>query len=403
MPHPLVRAAVLVLLLGTVPQGARAADPTVAGHVLTTDGAGVAGARVILDDGASDLREGVSGPGGAFSLTAPASARATLSAAADGFRPARTMLDVGEADLDDVELRLTRLGTERRVSGTVVDADDGAPLAGARVTLEGLGPPATTDAAGAFRFDRVPEGVYDLAASAAGHALLTRPVSVAGGDLTTLVLSLAAEAPTGTVSGRVLAGEDDAPLAGATVILVPDGGVSRTTSTDAAGEYRFEGLGAGRASLSASAPERRPRTVQVETEGDRVVDVRLTSAADPAFVLAGTIRRSDGRAAPGAVIHLDGPTRADATADAEGAYRVDGLPQGRYALDVALPGTWPLGLDLELSADATQDFVLADRPADPGGAPALGCGTGGGAAGALPLLAALALLTWRRSRGSRGS
>jgi len=54
------------------------------------------------------------------------------------------------------------------VSGHVRDGD-GNPLAGATVTIEGTPiPPATTDASGAYSFASVPEGEYDVTASAGG-------------------------------------------------------------------------------------------------------------------------------------------------------------------------------------------------------------------------------------------
>jgi subtilisin family serine protease len=54
------------------------------------------------------------------------------------------------------------------VSGHVRDGD-GNPLAGATVTIQGTPiPPATTDAAGFYSFASVPEGEYDVTASAGG-------------------------------------------------------------------------------------------------------------------------------------------------------------------------------------------------------------------------------------------
>jgi hypothetical protein len=54
------------------------------------------------------------------------------------------------------------------VSGHVRDGD-GNPLAGATVTIQATPlPPATTDASGAYSFASVPEGEYDVTASAGG-------------------------------------------------------------------------------------------------------------------------------------------------------------------------------------------------------------------------------------------
>ncbi len=134
------------------------------------------------------------------------------------------------------------------VTGVVAD-ETGAPVAGATVRLapsvgrtdrspfepSGFDIAARTDAAGAFRFGRVPEGDYALSAAAPGSEPDMRVgVRVAQGEVTRvdLVLRRLRQA---TVSGRVIEAGTGAPIAGAQVFFFAQTGArggSATTSAD---------------------------------------------------------------------------------------------------------------------------------------------------------------------------
>jgi hypothetical protein len=81
--------------------------------------------------------------------------------------------------VDDDLLPSTPGETARTIGGTVRRLADGAPLAGATVTLDGHRA-GTTDTDGQFRFVRVAEGQHDLEATATGLAGQQRSVNVPG-------------------------------------------------------------------------------------------------------------------------------------------------------------------------------------------------------------------------------
>ena len=80
------------------------------------------------------------------------------------------------------------------VQGTVVNAEGGAALAGAVVTLERIGLSTTTGSDGTFVIDEVPPGDYDLTATREGFAPLSSRVEVAPGLPVRLDLRLSAAA-----------------------------------------------------------------------------------------------------------------------------------------------------------------------------------------------------------------
>jgi len=66
------------------------------------------------------------------------------------------------------------------ISGTVTDAEDGAPLEGVNVIVPALDRGTTTDAEGRFALEEVPPGTYDVEARFVGYATVTRTVEVDG-------------------------------------------------------------------------------------------------------------------------------------------------------------------------------------------------------------------------------
>jgi hypothetical protein len=103
------------------------------------------------------------------------------------------------------------------VKGTVV-GDDGQPIAGAKVTLEGGGLPkpleATTDAKGAYAFPKAPVGSVKVRARAPAHVAAEKDVVVAGTGATT-VEAIALDGAV-RLAGKVTDSRG-APIAGADV------------------------------------------------------------------------------------------------------------------------------------------------------------------------------------------
>ncbi len=295
-----------------------------------------------------------------------------LVASHDGFVPFRLTVPAPATGAAPTPLRIV-LDRGRAAAGRVVDAA-GKPVAGAEVRLLPAASDdlriarettvrALTDAAGAFRIDRLSPGAFDLRARAQGFApTLVRRVSLPAGtaaaDLGTLVLQRGA-----TLDGRVVDGAGN-PLAGATVQLTPPSGLSvwdlplegepggweQVTASD--GAFSFAGLppAGTTVTLRAVHPGFTVRTLSsVAVPATEPVLLQLEVAAS----LSGTVADESGGPVAGANVLIsevspdaggDAGTRSRprsvgaAVSDADGHFTVDGLTPGHFRLLAAAAG-----------------------------------------------------------------
>ncbi|GAA1825790.1 collagen binding domain-containing protein [Microlunatus capsulatus] len=198
--------------------------------------------------------------------------------------PLSRTVDLGAADRTDVDFALRALEPVP-VSGTVT-TDDGEPLAGVTVTLTDAGGGTredVTDAAGRYRFERVPDGAdYGLAVTpprGATASPVRREVSVPVGSEEPVsrqdfTVTPAAVPATGVVEGTVADVAGD-PVADAEVTLEPTttDADAVTATSDEDGRFVVPGLEPGpyRATLDPPEGYRTPegQTVVVVDE-DRV-------------------------------------------------------------------------------------------------------------------------------------
>ena len=223
-----------------------------------------------------------------------------------------------------------RIGTSATVqpgtiSGTVTDGATGSPISGASVSTGGRS--TTTSASGAYTLTDIAAGDAQVTVAASGYATEVRQANVAGGQTTTLNITM--QRP-GDVTGTVTSSQSGEPISGATIGY--PGGV---TVTDAIGHYSITGLPAGAHPLTFAATGyvSEDRTVSVTAGSTTTLDVPL--APTTTFV-TGEVRDSvSGNVLPGATVSVDiGQTT---TTDAQGRYRIDLLP-GSYQVTATAAG-----------------------------------------------------------------
>ncbi len=272
---------------------------------------------------------------------------------------ASALLTHVDVELDDCQLRIELQGGYP-VQGRIAVAGAG-PLAEGTVLLLEAGPPLArrlsaaycrTDAAGFF----------------AHHALSPRPhfVFVAGAPAASSGCGpfvfpygeeLALTAAQGlTAAGLVLDG-NRLPVKNALVTAQGEapGQVAVAAATDEKGRFLVSGLAQGVAELQVDAAGYALDRTRLEVRPPGA-EVRVQLL--PAGVLAGVVRDALGPLA-GACVLAARPERCT-IADAEGRYRLEGLPAGPVEIVAQAPGhaSAPRRVEVRLHHENIQDFLL---------------------------------------------
>lgn len=260
---------------------------------------------------------------------------------ADGLKSRQTVSRAGLA----FELALGgRTETARPETGelflSVVDADSGQSLPGARVELTVGGvaqAPREVDAEGRLRGVELPGGEVLARVSVGGYLPAEERVTVTGGGRAELVVRARPEPRVGTLRVSVVDARSGQPLRGATVVV----GTTELV-TDAAGTVRVEGLAPG------------PLEVKIMAEGFRgtqeVVSIAAGTEADLPVSLAfgrqGALAtlsgqvRSVRKGRPLQAVLVIPEAKLRRRTDSRGSFQVQ-LKQGRYRLIFSAPGHLP--------------------------------------------------------------
>ena len=176
------------------------------------------------------------------------------------------------------------------------------------------------------------------------------------------------------VKGSFMDYQDAGPVGGI-VIAARGDGVTREVKTDANGRFAFKGLPPGRYEIEARWPTGLRSMFATKP---KIVDVGACGAGDIFFAgvadapLSGTVRTPDGKAVGKdvnvALVKSD-PAKATMTGpvehstktftDADGRWKFDGLPQGRYLV----------GVNLLESPSITSPYQVTSRVAGQGKGP----------------------------------
>lgn len=302
----------------------------------------------------------------------------------------RVLEPVGPLALDGTlaePLRLEAVAAGR-AAGRVL-TDDGQPVPSAcveiaprRLRYDGfpgalawiLGPwmGAVTDAEGRFEAGTLVPGLpHDLLVRAPGFPPTPAgPFVPEAGVATPLQIHL----PAGkTLRVRVLAAEDDAPLAGVAVSAEPEGAraldqdaavrrsdrLRREARSDAEGLAALHGVVLGPLALSASlagrAPIRAQRTLWTAQEAEQVLRLERT------FSISGRVRLSDGSSPEGLQVSLEADL-GDHALGADGAFVLSDVRAGRHRLEVSTAWMGSALLVVEVEAGATDVDLLVDGP-----------------------------------------
>ncbi|UQA61070.1 carboxypeptidase regulatory-like domain-containing protein [Polyangium aurulentum] len=256
----------------------------VKGKVVDAEGQPVLRAFVVCDDRDRNLTA-YTDESGSFVLPPEASGCNAVAHHAEHPSSERVRVDAGKDNL-------ISLGRGGSIEGVVVD-DSGSPVPSYRLVVElylpkteGLelgtrGRPKTVeDAAGAFRWDRLPEGRYVIVATAEGRPPgKSETIEVeAGRSARNVKITLPRAA---TLTGNVLDETSGRPIAGATVHLdgMTSGGSDPIppATTDERGEFSLAGVPPGPFSVRVDREGFMVRTISgIKTGGASVVRQEIT-------------------------------------------------------------------------------------------------------------------------------
>jgi TonB-linked SusC/RagA family outer membrane protein len=258
--------------------------------------------------------------------------------------------------------RIASAQANRSITGTVVDNDGGAPIAGATVQVKDTPAlTATTGADGAFEIKGAPLTDVTLTITAPDYGALDVKVKAAKTASTIAIYASkkAAAAPTTrTVTGVVHDATTNQPLAGATVKVQ---GTTIQAEADTDGLFVIDKAPAGDITLEATAPDHQPITLAVSatTATARVALASLSPqvAPPPPQATTRTVRGriSDGTTNDpiiGATVTVQGTANAALT-DENGMFVLNNVKLTEAKLDVVAAGY----KDLTVTALATVNDV----------------------------------------------
>jgi thermitase len=116
-----------------------------------------------------------------------------VTASREGYQTSSSTVDVLSGSNAVVDFSLNEVIVLGSITGSVTDAKDGSPVAGATVS-DGVRT-ATTDATGKYTIADVPSGSYEVTASKEGYESMTSGVTVTSGAISEMNFSLNQKAP----------------------------------------------------------------------------------------------------------------------------------------------------------------------------------------------------------------
>ena len=244
--------------------------------------------------------------------------------------------------LIQVNIALLGRGT---VQGKLVYDDTGLAVPAGEVTIASTlfseARKQTVGPAGEFKFTGVPVGPLTLVGKDADsrRVYATIGLTAAGQVVDGVVLRLTRQSVrTGTVGGRVVRQDEGnpppapVPIAGASVAVYSQGAVISKKTTDSLGNFRFEKVPEGQASLQASAWEVSRTSVftDLRVGADENVDVTLAIPVTRPKSISGQVVYIDGATGnpipvTNASVFVTGPG-VKSSSDGNGNYRLDGVP-----------------------------------------------------------------------------
>lgn len=277
----------------------------------------IAGAVVVLGG-----TSGITDANGVYRIdNAPAGIQ-TVRTGASGFQDRTDSVNIA-AGTTATTFSTTLAPVTGVLTGTITNAADGRPIAGATVALAGTS--GTTNQSGVYRIENVPVGTHSVETSAPGFERRTDTVSINEDFPTTFSTALTPAQRTTVLTGTISNASNGQPISGARVAV---GTLSATTN--ASGVYRIDNAAAGNqtVTISASGFTTRTDTVTIAAGATTTFSTALVPVAAGGNI---TIVLTWEAQPPDLDSHLRGPTT---TGGRFHVYYSDPRPVSHASLDV---------------------------------------------------------------------
>ncbi len=147
------------------------------------DGSAISGAQV--SDG---IRTALTDAAGMYTIDDVSPGSYQVTASREGYETSSLTVNVLSGSIAVVDFSLNEVILPGSITGSVTDAEDGSPIAGATVS-DGTRT-ATTDASGKYNIADVPPGTYQVTAGKEGYVNVTLTATVVSGGTTVMNFSL---------------------------------------------------------------------------------------------------------------------------------------------------------------------------------------------------------------------
>ena len=263
-------------------------------------------------------------------------------------------------------VKLLALSTVGTVSGVITQADNGLPVAGATVQINGsITQSVVTDSRGFYRVAHQPEQVV-LTVAAAGFDIISGLGTVIGGS--TLIFSPALytinSTPTDSavsISGVVIDDATNLPLNGVLIDVI---GLADSGATGTNGKFNLSGLLAGELIIDVSMPGYRTVRLTVvapDSSTNYLGEIRLTLSSNlvSTIITGQVLDKGTGNAIPNANIAID-ITGLGTKTLGDGSYQIENVTTTQFIVTASAVGYISVDFSVRLSEHGTVnvDFSL---------------------------------------------
>jgi Carboxypeptidase regulatory-like domain/von Willebrand factor type A domain len=284
---------------------------------------------------------------GLFLLPGMPSGTREFEVSADGFQPLRVTQELKPGRSPDLLIALTGAAT---LHGTVVDAYNKQPVAGASIKIVGLPGESTSDEKGIFQRKDLPGRSCQIEVSAAGYFTreFERPLAPTGESTLRFLLR-----PELTSFNGIVSDSSNTPIGSAKVQIE---GMDIPAVSSADGQFQLAGVRRGTHKTVLSADGYPPRMVDVTVPTPDGKPARLVLAGGERLV--GTVTDAGGKSpVKNAEIRLANG-RWKTNTDDQGKFEITELPKGTLPLEVI--GRGYRAAQLEVRTDGGETSVAIE-------------------------------------------